>query len=741
MRGGALGVAQTLGLDDPRGALGRPLILDGSRIPTKGGGFKNSLHLVFPDSPPVPAPTSAAADPDYPPLLVGRQVQEGLRPRLRDGKGNTQPDTSVYTTRRNMRLVGSCKAGQPVPLVPERCLEGQGGAFAPVHQRLQALGGWLRRHGPPELQRLLLQAPDDGRCTPNWSAPSHADGGDGGHPAGFSRGTGSGRRVSSQWHLLGQGEGLDLGRDQRKPALRAWGGQQSAAPAAAAATTDANAADADAADADADAGVACAAARAAGVGRVAAQAQGDTRSGARHTAAPEPKAPSDAGDQIFVDQPLMLHSAAATGPGKRDRVEEEEQGTGVTAAVAAAAATTTTTTTKRTAGGSSAGGGQRGAAGAGGGRRRGGGGGGSPPQGGRDKRPRLHHGGRDHPRRRGDDGGEGRPQADTAALQTARRQPSGPFRSITAQAFDGRPPRGHKRRRHRQPTPQQQRSHDHSGRTTRRHSSSGNGHGHAGTGTATGAGGGGGGGGGGRRRATQHHLTINTLPNDATNVISRRPRHQPGHPGSSSKGRGRGDDDSQGSSSSSSRHWNGAPARAAAAAATVHGDDRWARLQNTNGVIRNKAARAEMSGVSCAHCARHAAVMGLSSQEARAMHQNCSRHRVIPTGDAQQPQPQRSTPDGYWDTSFPETETQEFPPEDAAAWSDGGGSGGAPSSSLSSSTPLRAPAAVLVSETPLDQQGRPSGWRRRSGSGNDWRDTGDAASVPATLDPSAPPSS
>eukprot|EP01047_Picozoa_sp_COSAG01_P082594 COSAG01_NODE_16932_length_1192_cov_30.144556_2_plen_121_part_00 len=120
------------------------------------------------------------------------------------------------------------------------------------------------------------------------------------------------------------------------------------------------------------------------------------------------------------------------------------------------------------------------------------------------------------------------------------------------------------------------------------------------------------------------------------------------------------------------------------------------------------------------------------------MHQNCSRHRIIPTGDAQQPPPQRSTPEGYWDTSFPESETQEFPPD--AAWSDGGGGGGAPSSWSSSSTPLRAP-VVLVSETPLDRQGRPSGWRRRSGSGDDWRDPGDAAPVPATLDPSAPPSS
>jgi hypothetical protein len=80
----------------------------------------------------------------------------------------------VYTRRRNMRLVGSCKAVRPVPLVPERCLEGLGGAFAGVQPRRRALGGWLRRHGLLELQRLLLQAPDDGRCTPNWSCAAEA---------------------------------------------------------------------------------------------------------------------------------------------------------------------------------------------------------------------------------------------------------------------------------------------------------------------------------------------------------------------------------------------------------------------------------------------------------------------------------------------------------------------------------------------------------------------------------------
>jgi hypothetical protein len=64
------------------------VVIDGSRAGSSGG-YKNSLHLVFPSSPTIPAPTSASAAPDYPPLVAGKLVHSSL-PEIRDGKVRAQ---------------------------------------------------------------------------------------------------------------------------------------------------------------------------------------------------------------------------------------------------------------------------------------------------------------------------------------------------------------------------------------------------------------------------------------------------------------------------------------------------------------------------------------------------------------------------------------------------------------------------------------------------------------------------
>ena len=86
--------------------LGDCSVTDGSRESKDKRGYKNSLHLVFRKSPVCPQPTSNASAPDYPPLLAAQQVHSTLD--VQDSKGAKQPDIGVYTTRRNMRLVGSC---------------------------------------------------------------------------------------------------------------------------------------------------------------------------------------------------------------------------------------------------------------------------------------------------------------------------------------------------------------------------------------------------------------------------------------------------------------------------------------------------------------------------------------------------------------------------------------------------------------------------------------------------------
>ena len=134
---------------------------DGSRA--KQGGYKNSLHLVFHKSRPCRPPTSASNDPTYPPLVAGRRVHQAL-PDVQDEKGARQPDLGVYTSRRNMRMIGSCKTGQLVPLVPVDVASPNGG----FNRTLWA--DWLKSHEPSDLLEFMISR-DDG-SEPNWYSPS-----------------------------------------------------------------------------------------------------------------------------------------------------------------------------------------------------------------------------------------------------------------------------------------------------------------------------------------------------------------------------------------------------------------------------------------------------------------------------------------------------------------------------------------------------------------------------------------
>ena len=145
--------AKEAGIDE----LGPASVTDGSRA--KQGGYKNSLHLVFHQSRPCRPPTSASNDPTYPPLVAGRRVHQAL-PDVQDEKGARQPDLGVYTSRRNMRMIGSCKTGQLVPLVPVDVASPNGG----FNKTLWA--DWLRSHEPNDLLEFMISQ-DDG-SEPNW---------------------------------------------------------------------------------------------------------------------------------------------------------------------------------------------------------------------------------------------------------------------------------------------------------------------------------------------------------------------------------------------------------------------------------------------------------------------------------------------------------------------------------------------------------------------------------------------
>ena len=149
--------AKEAGIDE----LGPASVTDGSRA--KQGGYKNSLHLVFHQSRPCRPPTSASNDPTYPPLVAGRRVHQAL-PDVQDEKGARQPDLGVYTSRRNMRMIGSCKTGQLVPLVPVDVASPNGG----FNKTLWA--DWLRSHEPNDLLQFMISQ-DDG-SEPNWYVPS-----------------------------------------------------------------------------------------------------------------------------------------------------------------------------------------------------------------------------------------------------------------------------------------------------------------------------------------------------------------------------------------------------------------------------------------------------------------------------------------------------------------------------------------------------------------------------------------
>ena len=72
-----------------------------------------------------------------------------------------------------------------------------------------------------------------------------------------------------------------------------------------------------------------------------------------------------------------------------------------------------------------------------------------------------------------------------------------------------------------------------------------------------------------------------------------------------------------------------------------------------------------MQGYECYECAAFADAMGLTDSQRKEHCQNCSKHRAaVPTGrrdsngETGAPPQAPATPRGYWDTSFPESETQ-----------------------------------------------------------------------------------
>eukprot|EP01043_Picozoa_sp_COSAG02_P023883 COSAG02_NODE_1288_length_13447_cov_17.387549_10_plen_749_part_00 len=190
--------------------IGRCSVTDGSRTSKDKCGYKNSLHLVFRNSPVCPHPTSNAAAPDYAPLLAAQHVHS--RMDVKDSKGALQPDIGVYTTRRNMRLIGSCKVGQPVPLVPVDAFPVSSG-FS-----IQFWVDWLKSSKPEDLL-LYMVSRDDGVTEPNWQTQLSASG-----P----------RRINGaadNWDVLGPAPGgvmsqtaagLSPVTDNRMPPLKAW---------------------------------------------------------------------------------------------------------------------------------------------------------------------------------------------------------------------------------------------------------------------------------------------------------------------------------------------------------------------------------------------------------------------------------------------------------------------------------------------------------------------------------------
>ena len=185
-------------------------VTDGSRASKDKHGYKNSLHLVFSKSPVCPHPTSNAAAPDFPPLLAAQHVHS--RMDVKDAKGALQPDIGVYTTRRNMRLVGSCKVGQPVPLVPADAFPHLSGFSN------QLWVEWLKTSQPKDLLQYMISR-DDGVTELNWQTEPSA---------------GGPRRVNGtvdNWDVLGPAlggvmsqaaAGLSPVADNRMPPLKAW---------------------------------------------------------------------------------------------------------------------------------------------------------------------------------------------------------------------------------------------------------------------------------------------------------------------------------------------------------------------------------------------------------------------------------------------------------------------------------------------------------------------------------------
>ena len=88
------------------------------------------------------------------------------------------------------------------------------------------------------------------------------------------------------------------------------------------------------------------------------------------------------------------------------------------------------------------------------------------------------------------------------------------------------------------------------------------------------------------------------------------------------------------------------------------------RHQNQNGVVRNQSVRAEMAGYEDHDLKQYADAMCMSPSSRAQFVQECSRHRAaVPAGCSTAGLPPAGpppTPQGYWETSIPDSETQEL---------------------------------------------------------------------------------
>ena len=144
-------------LDVPCGKLGTASTLVGTRLEDEG--YKQSFHPIFSGAAAQPPPPDGASS-DYPPRVLAAEL------------ATTCPgvDLTVYTPRRNFRVMGACKLGSGVPLVPRACI-GKDGLFD-----RSAFHEWLTKTPPDskKFRSFFVQRGDDEPDQLNWTPPPSA---------------------------------------------------------------------------------------------------------------------------------------------------------------------------------------------------------------------------------------------------------------------------------------------------------------------------------------------------------------------------------------------------------------------------------------------------------------------------------------------------------------------------------------------------------------------------------------